>query len=110
MNLGEFIFVCNENSYDVDVYDDYDERLGCAYCGDECISLTEEGLKEFKDALALEVEWTDGNPTCIVKIPTDKGDDESERLAELAKRLILALAGYCPSSKYDLWFKEDFEY
>ena len=103
MNLGNLIFVANENNYDIDLYDDYDERLACCYCGDEEFSLTEEGKKEFADALALEVEWTEGDSDAVVKIP-EGSESEMERLAELARRFVLSMAGYCSEKDYDKWF------
>ena len=38
---------------DIDVYDDYDESLGIAYCGP--MALTDEGEKEFGRVMDLEV-------------------------------------------------------
>ena len=35
MKLSSFLFVCNENNLDVDVYTDYTDELEICYCGNE---------------------------------------------------------------------------
>ena len=77
----------------VDVYDNYDERLGIAFDGP--IYLTEEGEKEFNKILNAEIDKFDDN--AIVDTP-------NEERAELAKRLFNSLAGYCSEENWNKWF------
>ena len=81
---------------DIDVCDDYDERSWIAYCGQ---TLTDEGEKEFLEALALPCWFNTANNTLIVEC-------ENSHEAESTKRLFFSMAGFCGSSDYDRWFKE----
>jgi len=86
---------------DVDVYDDYDERLGVAFCGP--MALTDNGMEKFADALDLPVtliEYSDSAPVAVVHV-----DDDVERL-NLVTELFDSLAGMCYYKDYDRWFKE----
>ena len=101
MTLTNFIFVCNENNYDVDCYTDYTDDLEICYCGDESFGLTEDGQKEFAPILNLEVEWTEGNPVATIKI---NELDNAEELNELLIQFFNACAGYVSDSLYNKWF------
>lgn len=79
---------------DVDVYDDYDERIWIAFCGP--IDLTEEGLKKFGEVLDTKVDFYGDCATLHV-------EDDVKRLNKLDE-LFLSLAGYCLNSDYDKWF------
>ena len=92
MTVEEFIRTAEE---DIDVYDDYDERLGICYCPP--MELTEEGRERFAHALALNCEWDDEN--CTVECETGKD-------AQAAFELFASLAGYCAADDYDRWFVE----
>lgn len=97
MKLSSFLFVCNENNLNVDVYTDYDELEIC-YCGDEEFGLTEEGRKEFSAILDLEVEWTEGQSVAVVLI-NDK--ENAKELNDLLVKFFSACAGHVSDSK---WF------
>ncbi len=85
---------------DIDVYDDYDERLGIAFCGP--MELTKEGEKTFKDVLDLNVRLVNVGQFTNAIVETE--DDEG--LTQVACDLFVALAGYCSCEDYDAWFKE----
>lgn len=89
-SVADFIRVADE---DIDVYDDYDERCGCAYCPPTC--LTELGEARFARALNLDCVVHDG--VCSVECPTAK---DASAVAELFE----AIAGYCSSEDWDAWF------
>ena len=101
MKLANFIFVCNENNLDVDVYTDYTDDLEICYCGDEEFGLTEEGRKEFSAILDLEVEWTEGQSVAVVLI-NDK--ENAEELNDLLVKFFSACAGHVYESFYNKWF------
>ena len=85
------------NEYiDIDVYDDYDERIGIAFCGPA--QLTSEGEKYFADVFDTEVDIF--RDIAILHI-----EDNVKRL-KMLKELFYALAGYCSISQYEEWFKE----
>lgn len=90
---------------DIDVYDDYTEELGIAFCGP--VELTEEGQKYFEPVLNLNVamvmDYTGYTDYGVVEI--DELDNPEEALDMLCK-LFNGLAGYCSDSLYKLWFKE----
>ena len=101
MKLSSFLFVCNENNLDVDVYTDYTDDLAICYCGDEEFGLTEEGRKEFSAILDLDVEWTEGQSVAVVLI-NDK--ENAEELNDLLVKFFNACAGYVSDSLYNKWF------
>lgn len=80
---------------DIDIYDDYDERCGIAFCGS--VELTKEGKAKFKDALSLSITIYNME-TAIVHC---KGREEAEAAAELFN----SLAGYCTTEEWDTWFE-----
>ena len=88
---------------DIDVYDDYDERIGIAYCGTQ---LTEKGKEKFKEVLDFPISVAD---ECVV-IQTDGmgTDKEIERKLNLAYAMFYGMAGYCPMTEYDELFYDDF--
>ena len=79
---------------DIDVCDDFDERSWIAYCGQ---GLTDEGEKQFADALALPCWFNVSNNTLIVEC---KGVVE----ATATLQLFYSMAGFCTVSQYDEWF------
>ena len=81
---------------DVDVCDDYDERCYIAYCGG--YNLTDEGVKEFGDALDIPITGFRGG---IVTLHCEYGEQ-----AQACKALFESLAGYCEESDFDKWFTE----
>ena len=101
MKLSSFLFVCNENNLDVDVYTDYTDELEICYCGNEEFGLTEEGRKEFSAILDLEVEWTEGQSVAVVLI-NDK--ENAEELNELLIQFFSACAGYVSTTNVNKWF------
>lgn len=78
---------------DIDVYDDYDERCGCAYC--PTTELTEEGEKKF--ALALSLNCSVYEENCIVECRNSK---EAQAVADL----FYSIAGYCSDEDWHRWF------
>lgn len=97
-----------EHDVDFDVYDDYTEELGIAYCGTK---LTKEGYKHFAEALELPVSNiyrnVDGEIETVI-IGVDAGTDrECEHRLKIAIELFYGMAGYCPCEDWDKWFKED---
>ena len=101
MKLSSFLFVCNENNLDVDVYTNYTDELAICYCGNEEFGLTEEGRKEFSTILDLEVEWTEGQSVAVVLI-NDK--ENAEELNDLLIEFFSACAGYVSTTNYKKWF------
>ena len=85
---------------DIDVYDDVCEELAIAFCGP--MELTDEGKKEFAEALDYEVELEGSYVTVKVDDPEDK---VWKRKLRKAKKLFEGMAGYCSVDDYDRWFK-----
>lgn len=81
---------------DIDVYDDYDERLGIAFCSG--YTLTSIGEKVFEKALDLPISSI-RNDVCIIHCETGKE-------ASMARDFFESIAGYCSSSDFDKWFME----
>ena len=83
---------------DIDVADDYDERLMIAFCGP--VTLTREGTQKFGELLDWEVDIemsdTFGN-WAVVHCDTGKQASKAQKLFE-------SMAGYCADSDYDKWF------
>lgn len=101
MTIKDFMDVC---SGDFDIYDNYTEELGIAYCGEK---LTPEGERHFKEALQIPVaEIT--NDTVTIGVDT-KGlsDAQIEKRLRLTKELFESIAGYCSADNYDIWVKQD---
>lgn len=67
---------------------------------DDDISLTDEGYKHFQPIMDCPI-------TCLSNgdIQVLVGDDLDDRLSEMVDDFVLSVAGYCPSSSYDKWFK-----
>ena len=82
---------------DIDVYDDYDERLGIAYCYG--YKPTEEGERHFKEALDMEVEIKDGLGGAVAIVHCENGKE-----ATRAMDLFNALAGWCSIDDFYKWF------
>lgn len=91
MTVRELMAMC----IDIDVYDDYNESLGIAYCGP--MALTDEGEKEFGKAMDLEVSVP--YDVAIVHVNDD------EELLDIVVRLFCAAAGYCSESEWAKWFE-----
>lgn len=83
---------------DIDVYDDYDERCGIAFCGGYL--LTDEGKERFKHALDLKVTIQMNNYACAV-VHCDTGKD-----ARACKEFFYAIAGFCSDEDFNRWFKD----
>ena len=83
---------------DIDVYDDYDERLGIAYCYG--YRLTKEGEKHFAKALDMEIKI---HNTAVFQAATVHCDTGKE--ASIAKEFFDSLAGFCPADEFDKWFE-----
>lgn len=87
-----------EMEIDIDVYDNYDERLGIAFVGPA--KLTAKGEETFGEVLDLDVEIV-GDGCCAI---VDTEDDEE--MTQMACDLFVALAGYCSETDYEEWFEE----
>lgn len=80
---------------DIDVYDDYDERLGIAFCGP--IELTDKAKIDWSDVLNMPITLNRGMYLTV--------HCETGREANRAKNFFESLAGYCSESKWDEWFE-----
>lgn len=102
MRVRDFIKL----SEDIDVYDNYTDELGIAFCGP--MSLTEEGKKEFGKILDFEIEIVRGYQYGdFAVINVDSPDEKvAEENLKLAIKFFHSLAGYCTEDEYDDWFIE----
>ena len=93
--------------FDVDVCDDYADDLYIAFCSP--LALTDDGRKEFKDILDLEVIIDDEYPEACVLL-SDKPN--YEHLHRVLKDFLYSAAGYCSDSDWNKWFyyPDDDEY
>lgn len=82
---------------DVDVYDDYDERIGIAFVGP--VKLTDEGKEEFGPVLNTTIELYNSDMAVL-----EVNDDE--KVLEKLSTLFYGAAGYCSTTNYDKWFVE----
>ena len=94
---------------DIDVYDDYDERIGIAYCGTQ---LTEKGKEKFKEVLDFPLfvvtEYSPSCPYAVISTDDMGTDKEIEQKLELAAAMFYGMAGYCPEKEWDeLFYDED---
>ena len=84
------------------MFDDYDESIGCAWCGNV---LTEEGKKHFKEALTYDIT--------IAQSPFDSDVYEAivhiynDKQARKFNDLIMSAAGYCSEEEYGKWFIDE---
>lgn len=87
------------SDFDIDVYDDYDERLGIAFCGPTF--LTEQGEQEFGHLMdkTIEVHFIPNYADYAV-VHCDTGREASQ-----FKKLFDSLAGLCSEEDWDRWFK-----
>ena len=81
---------------DIDVCDDYDERIYIAFCGPA--QLTPEGEEYFADVLDTEVD-------IFRNIAILHVEDDVKKL-EILRELFYAFAGYCSIPQYEEWFRE----
>lgn len=90
-----------DKDYCVDVYDNYTEELGIAYCGNK---LTEEGERCFIKALELNIESIQED--CVIIEVDNKNftEEQTENNLSEAKMLFESMAGFCSQSCYDKWF------
>ena len=93
----EFVRACDLLGVDIDIYDDYDERLAIAYCGDDMREMTAAGLDHFKRALSLTVTVDCG----VATVHCDTSKD-----AAAAKEFFYSAAGYCSERLYKEWFMD----
>lgn len=104
--LDKLLDSINNAGNDVDVY--VDAIDGIAVCPP--VIFTKEGREHFKAALSLPVEGY-----CVMGEDQDYEDlyeYEEKRKGDggrllLTWELLKSLAGYCPSSKFEKWFKEE---
>lgn len=87
---------------DVDVVDDVCEELCIAFCGP--VKLTEEGQKQFADALELDCELNEDDCICIVNVDDDEG--VWQKKLKKAKKFFYSAAGYCNCDNFDKWFDD----
>lgn len=85
---------------DIDVVDDYDERLWIAFCG--AVNLTEIGKDVFANALELPIKITAIGTPCENAVV----HCENSKQAREAAYLFESLAGYCTEDEWELWFEE----
>lgn len=86
---------------DIDVCDDVSEELYVAFCGP--VALTDEGSAEFAGALDLPVEMYDD----FALVGCDGPEGVWQKRLYVARRLFYAAAGYCSTSDYKRWFREE---
>ena len=103
MTILEFINLCNEHDYDVDICSDYTDELQTNYVGDSTFEFTEVGLKRFSKVLSLEIDYTEGDSDAVVHIP-EEDEGEMDECEYQVDRLFTALAGYCSVYDSDKWF------
>lgn len=90
--VGEYIN-SHKDEDEEDVYDDYADDFGVAYCGS--IRLTKEGLNKFKDVLDLKVDIA--KEFVIVKV-------KNLHQHQLVKQLFEGMAGFVDEEEYDKLF------
>lgn len=95
MKIKDFI----QMDMDIDVYDDYDERLGIAFCYG--YKLTEAGEKQFEEALDMDIEITNGFGGAVGIVHCEDGKE-----ATRAMIFFNSIAGWCSSDDFDKWFEE----
>lgn len=83
---------------DIDVYGDYTDELGIAYCGPR---LTPAGEKEFSEVLSLPVTVEKTSP------PSATVHIENDRQDKLVRRLFGWAAGCCSQDTYDKFFEAE---
>ena len=84
--------------FDCELFGSYDTRA--SFVWDDDISLTDEGYKHFQPIMDCPITClSNGNIEVLV------GNDPDDRLSEMVDDFVLSVAGYCPSSSYDKWFK-----
>ena len=88
---------------DIDVYDDYTEELGIAFCGP--MKLTKEGQEYFKDVLDYDIIVYTNNDLQEAVVQVGDYDDAEDRF-DKACELFNSMAGYCSDTNYNKWFKE----
>lgn len=111
MTVGELIenYDCDASG-DIDVYDDYDESLGVAFCGGYI--LTDEGREHFKDALDINLEMGESGHYAIAHVnyfidpDIDPDVDPDDPKFALLKQLFYGIAGFCADSDFKRWFTE----
>lgn len=83
---------------DCELFGNFETRASLVW--DDDISLTDEGYKHFQPIMDCPI-------TCLSNgdIQVLVGDDLDDRLSEMVDDFVLSVAGYCPSSSYDKWFK-----
>lgn len=94
MKIKDFI----QMDMDIDVYDDYDERLGIAFCYG--YKLTDAGKEHFKDALEMDIEIVNGYGGNVGIVHCENGKE-----ASTAKRFFDSIGGWCSSDDFDKWFE-----
>lgn len=106
LTLGEFVENYGEGkTFDfedaggIDVWDDYDERCGCAFCG---VALTDAGRKRYAHALSLPCSIVASGGTVSLLVHA-----ENAREAEAVAEFINAAAGYISESLYATYFEEE---
>ena len=89
---------------DVDVYDDYNEELGIAFCG-PC-KLTAQGKDRFAWVLEQEIDMFDDAHGILTGIVHAENEEEVLKYCEFFE----AAAGYCGEYAYGLYFDEEVGY
>lgn len=98
MTVAQFL----NKEWDIDVYDDIEERISIAFCG-PCI-LTKKGKEKFEPLMNIWVEvWEDD---CYALLFIDGRPDWKEKL-DLAELLFNGFAGYISDERWHELFKED---
>lgn len=86
---------------DVDIYDDYDERCGIAYCGEK---LTKKAEEKYARALALPVACLFKEEFGLIAVSVHCENAEE---ADALKDLLEAAAGYIGAEEYDELFNDE---
>lgn len=89
------------SNIDVDIYDDYDERCGLAYCGTK---LTEAGEKRYEKALNLKVSHLVRESSDLIAVVVHC---ENGKEATALQNLLSDMAGYCSEKDYDKYFADE---
>ena len=89
----------------IDVYDNVCESLTINFWGP--MTLTQEGMKEFHDALSLWVKIYDSGDYPMASVNVDGPEGVWQKKLKAAKHLFNSAAGYCACDDYDKWFEKE---
>lgn len=105
MTIRDFIETCDRELLDIEVVSNYTDELDINYVGDPSVRLTQEGEREFRDILSLEIELRPDSDFAIVTIP-DGDEDQMDECETRVSLFFNACAGNVAAGLYERWFEE----